>query len=314
MAESLKIAVTTINYNSKENLRKLLKKIFNQRLSRSSLRENKASLPVENLEVWMIDNDSPDKGGVELKKQFPKLNFIESKDNVGFAKGHNLALKKIHADYILIINPDVEIPDGAIADMVEFMEKNPDCGVSSSKLIYADGTVQSNGGDLPLGMPLLVWLFNLEMIPGLEKALGNFHRTDLGYYKSPHQVGWVGGTFMFLRREILEKVGFLPEEYFMYFEDTDFCYQVQKKGYKVMINPEVTIKHFGGASSNDPKFAQFKGEAVGLEIFYQKYFNKLEVMMIKLLLLISVAFRIIAFAIAGKPAVAKIYWRVLPYV
>src|SRR5260221_907724 len=127
MDENLKIAVTTINYNSKENLNRLLKKIF--------------SLNQKNLEVWVIDNDSPDKGGAELKKQFPQINFIEAKVNDGFAKGHNLALKKIKADYILIINPDVEIPGGAIADMVKFMDKNPDYAVSAIKLVYADGTV-----------------------------------------------------------------------------------------------------------------------------------------------------------------------------
>lgn len=299
MADPPSVAVSVINYNSEENLRKLLKKIFAQSYK---------------VDIWLVDNDSPDKGGKRLKKGFPKINLIESKENDGFAKGHNLALRKIKTDYTLIINPDVEVPEGAIGEMANFMEKHPSCGVSSCRIVDYDNKLQSNGGDLPFGGPLLVWSFNLEMFPAVEKLLGNFHRTQKEYYKQTRVVGWVGGTFMFIRNEILEKTGYLPEKYFMYFEDVHFCYRVQKEGFKVMLNPEVTIRHQGGASSKDPRLAQFKGEWVGLEKFYHQQIGILGLLLIKLLAYVSIFVRVIAFGLIGKLNISKVYWKVLSYV
>jgi GT2 family glycosyltransferase len=290
------LAISIINYNSKELVRNLLKKLLKTK--------NK------NWQIWLVDNDSPDKGGRELKKEFPEINFIESKENGGFAKGHNLVLKQIKADYCLILNPDTEFEPIVIEKMLEFLKQNRSCGVASCKLLNPDKTIQANGGDLPLGMALLVWLFNLEMF-GLDKIFGCFHRADDDYYQKAHEVGWVGGTFMFIKTEIFKKAGFLPEEYFMYFEDTDFCYQVQKKSIKVMINPAAEVTHSGGASSSNPRLAQFRGEMRGLVIFYRKEFGGVATMLVKFLVYLAVSLRIAAFGLLGKSTLAKTYSQVL---
>jgi GT2 family glycosyltransferase len=298
MADSKTLAVSIINYNSKQLLSKLLPKIMKQ----------------ENLNVWVVDNASPDKGGERLKKEFPKIHFIESKENGGFAKGHNLVLKQIKTEFVALVNPDIEIPDDAISKMTAFMKENPNCGVASCKIVDFAGNVQSNGGNLPLGLPFFIWLFNLEMFPGVENIAGSFHRTDENYYNQTKEVGWVGGTFMFIRTDVLKKVNFMSEEYFMYVEDVDLCFMIKSKGYKIMINPEVVIKHKSGASSKDPHFAQFKGESVGLEIFYNKHFGAFSMLIIKLFLYVGILARVLAFTVVGKSNIAQTYWKVLAYV
>lgn len=235
----MKTSVSIINYNSLDHLKPLLNDLLKQK----------------DLELWVVDNDSPDKGVEIIKKEYKKVNLIQSKENGGFAKGHNLVLKKIDTKYVLILNPDTKIPDDAIGKMVEFMEDHPKCGIASCKIVGFDKSLHSNGGDLPVGASLFSWIFNLEMIPGVEQVMGNFHRTDEDYYKKAQTVGWVGGTFMMIKKEVFEKIGYLPEEYFMYFEDTDFCYKATTAGFEVMINPEVVIEHASGASSDNPRLA-----------------------------------------------------------
>jgi GT2 family glycosyltransferase len=293
----MSLAVSIINYNSKNLLEPLLKSLLSQK--------------VKGMEIWVVDNNSPDDGVEMVKKEFKDVHLIESPENGGFAKGHNLALKKITTDYVLILNPDTKLPDGVIGEMIKFMEDNPDCGVASCKIVGQGKQLNSNGGDLPVGLALFSWIFNLEMVPGLESLTGNFHRTDPEYYQKAHSVGWVGGTFMMIRKNVFNKIGFIPEDYFMYFEDADFCYQARKKNIKVMINPQLSIEHIGGASSKDPRYTQFKGEMKGLQIFYLKEFGFLAYLLVRLLIYLGTILRIIAFTVIGKPKIAKTYRRVI---
>src|SRR3989344_900636 len=165
--------------------------------------------------------------------------------------------------------------------------------------------------DFAEGLALYSWLFNLEVL-GVKK---NFHRSEKPYFEKPHKVDWVGGTFMIIRKEVLEKTGGFNEDYFMYFEDVEFCYLVNKKGFEVWINPAVEIKHKSGASSDDPNFKQWCGEFKGVINFYKKtLFNRmaglLASMFIKIFIYISTILRILAFIALGRFNTAKTYGKV----
>lgn len=296
----MSIAISTINYNSRDLLVSLLRSILAQKISAST--------------IWVVDNCSLDNFRDIVKKEFPKINFIQSTENGGFAKGHNLVLKKLKTDYVLIINPDTKIPDRSIEQMVDFMDQYPDCAAASCKIEGYDGTLHSNGGNFPFGLGLFVWLFNLEMLPFIGKRLANFHRIDQGFYEQGGVVDWVGGTFLVANVEALKKIGLLNEQYFMYFEDTDLCYRLKKSGYKVMINPSVVIKHLSGGSSDDPRFNQFKGEMLGLKIFYKNYATALENILLVPVIYLAIFARILIFTILGKIELSKTYIKVLNYV
>jgi GT2 family glycosyltransferase len=294
------VALTIINYNSLELISNLLKKIEAQKIS--------------NLEIWVVDNKSPDNFRDIVKKDFPKIHFVQSNENGGFAKGQNILLSQIKTDLALILNPDTNVPEKSIEKMVEFMGNNPDCAVSSCRIEGYDKKLHSNGGNFPFNLSLLTWLFNLESLPLIGRLLPNFHQVNPEYYQKKHQVDWVGGTFMVAKTKVLEEIGFFNESYFMYFEDVDLCYRLSQAGHKVMLNPEVVIYHKSGGTSIDPKFAQFKGEMQGLLIFYKENFNVFWGVIVRLLVILSTILRIFAFAFLGKISVAKTYFKTLTYV
>jgi GT2 family glycosyltransferase len=288
------VSVSLISYNTKELLKKSL----------STLRKINKSEPID---IWVFDNASVDGSAQMVESEFPEVHLIKNPENLGFGRAQNLLLRKIKTEYTLILNPDTELPVDSISKMKIFMDQNPKCGISSGKLVSLNGRLQSNGGDLPVGLSLITWLFNLEFLGDLP----SFHRQDKDYYETNREVGWVGGTFMFVRSEVVKRVGLFNEDYFMYFEDVELCSKVRELGSSILINPEVEVKHHSGASSKNPQFFQWKGEFVGLIKFYNHKFGSLAGLLIRLIVYISIVLRILAFTIIGRREVAINYAKVL---
>lgn len=286
------IAVSIVSYNTSALLKKTLENLYSQK-------------KVENPEVWIVDNNSSDDSVEMIKKHFPKVKLIESKENLGFAKGQNLALKKIKAPLVLILNPDTDFPSDALSKVVEFMNQNPEIGIASCKIVDSKGHIGSNGGDLPFGIALLSWLFNFD-----AKGIPSFHRSDKEFYNSKN-VGWVGGTFMIVRSEVFEKSGYFNEDYFMYFEDVEFCWKAGKKAFKIGFNPDLTITHLSGASSKNPKLTQWKGEMKGLINFSYKQFGFLYGLSVSILVRLALLLRVIAFTVLGKLDYSGNYLKIL---
>lgn len=286
------LTISIVSFNTKDLLTQLLK----------SLIKSKKNYP-----IFIIDNNSQD-GSVEmLEKEFKGVNLIKNNINLGFAKGHNIVLKDVKTKYVLLLNPDIKINPDDIKRLIEFMEDNPNCGILSTKIIGFDNKTHSNGGDLPVGVSLISWLFNLETF-GIKQ---NFHRSDSDYYKNTREVGWVGGTVMMIRKSVLDKIGTLDEDYFMYFEDTEFCFRAKKAGFKIMLNPNIVIAHKSGASSKDPRFSQWRGEYWGLIHFYKKNYGYMASLAIRILVYFSIILRIIAFSIRARYNIVKTYAKIL---
>ncbi len=289
------VALSIVEYNTKDLLRDCLKTIFSQKWQNQ-------------VKVWVVDNASKDDSVLMVKKEFPEVRLIESKKNLGFGAGHNLVFKKANSDYFLILNSDTKMGAGAIDGMAAFLEENPDCAIASCKILGFDGYLQPNGGDLPIGLALFNWLFNLELFGSIKAS---FHRNDKSYYQNAHKVGWVSGNFMMVKREVFKKIGFFNEDYFMYFEDVEFCYRAKKAGFEVWVNPNVNILHLSGGSQDDPKLRQWLGEFRGLVLFYRQNFGILASYFIKILVYLAIMVRIITFALMGRLNYAKTYAKVI---
>lgn len=288
-----KIVASLVSFNTKDYLQKCLEDLSAQKTDST-------------IEIWVLDNNSEDDSPEMVAKKFPKVKLIKSEHNLGFAKGQNKILNKAQADYYLIVNPDTQIPQDAVQRMIEFFEDNPSCGILSCKLTGFDGKLNSNGGDLPFGIALLSWLFNLESF-GIKT---NFHRNDAEFYQTSREVGWVGGTFLMVKKEVLDKIGLFNPDYFMYVEDVDLSYRAGLKGYKIMINPEVIVLHKSGASSKSPQFYQWKSEFQNLILFYQKNLGLLPAIFLKALIYLSVLMRMIIFALLGKGGQSRTYAKI----
>lgn len=290
----MSVAVSIVSFNTKDLLNNCLRNLSRQKTK-------------EKINIWVLDNDSKDGSAEMVEEKFPEVKLIKSEKNLGFAKGQNKILKQLKDEYIILLNPDTQFEDNFIDSMVKFMEENPSCAVSGPKLVDFNNKLESNGGDFPFGPALFNWLFNLEALG----KLSNFHRGDKDYYSAAHEVNWISGTMMMMKRESLEKFGFFNEEFFMYFEDVELCYRAKKSGEKVMLNPEVIIKHKSGSSSKDPRFTQWKGEFAGLIGFYNKHRGFLGGLYARILIYIAILLRMVAFGVMGKINKTLTYGKVL---
>ena len=286
--------LSIVEYNTSSLLRNCLEGLFKEK-------------PHRLLKVYVVDNASSDDSVEMVKKEFPQVNIIQNEKNLGFGAAHNLVIKN-EADYISILNSDTEIGVETLEKMVDFMEENKTCGIGSCKVVGFDNKLQPNGGDLPIGLALFNWLFNLEIF-GISSP--SFHRNDREYYEKAHEVGWVSGNFMIIKREVLKKIGGFDESYFMYFEDVDLCFRVRKNGFTVMINPDVSIRHLSGGSLDNPKLRQWSGEFKGLIKFYNIQFSPLAGFLVRIGIYIGILLRIIAFAIMGKLSYSLNYAKVI---
>lgn len=289
-----KVVISVVSFNTKNYLESCIKDLKSQKTD-------------AHLEIWVLDNNSEDGSSDMVAEKFPEVELIRSDKNLGFAKGQNEILEKAKGDYYLLVNPDTQIPEDAIEKMVNFSEDHPGCGILGPKLAGFDGKINQNGGDLPVDLALLSWLFNLEFF-GIKT---NFHRKDPRYYEKPREAGWVGGTFMLIKREVLEQAGFFNPGYFMYVEDVDLCYRVKQKGFKIMINPEVEVKHKSGASSKDPKFYQWKNEFQNLILFYRENIGIFPSIVLTFLIYISTFLRMVVFALLGKGEISLSYAKII---
>ena len=291
----MKIALSIVEFNTQDLLKNCLESIFTKKWR-------------NDFQVFVVDNASKDNSVEMVKEKFSKVTVIANEENLGFGKAHNLIFKKIKADYFIILNSDTEVKDDVLDQMVDFMEDNKNCGISSCRVLDFNGKLQPNGGDLPFGRALINWLFNLETIGVRYPSL---HRNDEEYYREIHPVGWVSGNFMIIRRESLEKVGGFDERYFMYFEDIDLCYRVRKSGFTIMLNPSVSIKHLSGGSLDNPRLRQWSGEFKGLIKFYESQMGKFAGLAVRLGVYIAILLRIIAFAFKGNLSYSYNYAKVI---
>jgi hypothetical protein len=198
-------------------------------------------------EVFVVDNGSTDGSVAAVREKISGVRLIENLVNLGFAKANNQAISLSSREYLLLLNPDTQVKDEAIERMLFFMDAHPEAGVVGAQLLNVDGSKQNSIANFPslatelLNKSLLRWLFP-DKFPGKE--------TD---YPGPVEVDSVIGACMMARRKALEQVGLLDEEYFLFLEETDWCYRMKKAGWKIYHIPQAEVLHFQGKSAEAEK-------------------------------------------------------------
>jgi len=198
-------------------------------------------------EIFVVDNSSSDGSGTAVREIFPGVRLIENRVNMGFAKANNQAVSLSSGEYLLLLNPDTQVKDEAISKMLSFMKAYAKAGLVGAQLLNADGSKQNSIANFPslatelFNKSVLRWLFP-DKFPGKE--------TD---YAGPVEVDSVIGACMLVRREAVEQVGLLDEEYFLFLEETDWCYRMKKAGWKIYHIPQAEVLHFQGKSAEAEK-------------------------------------------------------------
>ena len=217
--------------------------------------------------LYLVDNSSNDSLR-ELSNLSPKIVYIHS-DNLGFGHGHNIAIKKAiekKADYHIVINPDIYWEGYVVERLTSYMDTHPDCGLVMPKVLYPNGDLQYLCKLLPTPMNL----FGRRFLPfkGIQAKMDVKFELHFSGYDKEMEVPSLSGCFMFMRVDVLRKVGGFDERFFMYAEDLDLCRRIGEVS-KTMYYPDVSIYHaYGKGSYKNKKLLKYHICSV------IKYFNK----------------------------------------
>ncbi len=233
------VSVVVVNWNTQDILRDCLGSIYEQ-------------CGEIDLEVIVIDNASTD-GSVEMvKKDFPQVTLIENSQNSGFAAANNQGIAISKGRYVLLLNSDTVVLDNAIAKTAAFADSHPEAAVVGCRVLNPDRTLQPTCFMFPsilnmlLSSTYLYKLFPKNKFFGRERMTW-WNRNDI------KEVDVVTGCFMLIRQKAIQQVGTMDEQFFMYGEETDWCYHFKQAGWKVMFTPVCEIIHLGGQSSRQKR-------------------------------------------------------------
>ena len=295
----LDLAIIILTYNTKSVTIYCIKSII------------KANLKLK-YQIIVVDNASTDGSIDKIKKSFKDVEVIKNDENVGFAAGNNVALRKYFkkAKYCLLLNSDTLVKTGSIEKLID-VAQNYNFGIVSSKLISPDGSFQSNGGALPNLLTNFIWISGLDDIFAPIIHLSSYQERSSSFYRGTKEIGWVSGSVMLIRNKVMNEIGFFDENIFMYGEDVDYCYRAKSAGFKIGWTEELAIVHIGGASTDTPKHTQWIGEFKGIQYFYKKHFNCLSLLILRLQLYIFILLRVIVFSLIGKRDYAKTYAKII---
>lgn len=218
-----KIAVVILNYK----LKNLVLKCVNSVLESSH----------KNLQVIVVDNNSEDNIEQSIP-QNPKVIFIQSGDNLGFTGGNNLGIKKAlegNPDYIFILNPDTTIKNNTISELLKKTEKY-NAGVASPKIYFSDSKIIWYAGGK----------FDKANVLGSHIGVD---QKDVGRFDEDRETDFATGAAMFIKKEVFEQIGLFDERYFMYYEDSDFCFRAKKAGFKIMYIYSSLVYHLNAQST-----------------------------------------------------------------
>ena len=251
-------------------------------------------------EIIVLDNASTDGSAEALKKyahNHENFIFIENKENIGFGRGNNQAVKEAQGKYLLLLNSDTVILDNAITKMYKFYTENEDkVQFLGIKLLNKDETPQPSAA--PFFTPLVVFgfLFLRGDYWGLTRYSPNTTR----------QVDWVAGACILCKKEYYEKLGGFDEKIFMYMEEVDLLYRARKEGYNTYFYPGAHIIHLGSASSGGRTFPILQVYK-GYLYFYRKHYGKISMFFLKLMLKLKAALAYLLGRLTGRQYLIKTY-------
>lgn len=228
----------------------------------ASIQANPPTSPFEN---WVVDNASTDDSPRMVRERFPQVHLVENRENVGFARANNLAIQRCIGKYVLLLNPDTLVASGALQALVDFLDKHPEAGAAGARILNPDGSLQISSHPQP-SLSREFWrLFHLDALsPYAVYPLTKWETSQ------PQEVDVLMGACLLLRKEVLDQVGFLDEDYFIYSEEVDLCYRIQRAGWRIYWVPQAEVVHFGGQSTRQVPTEMF------LNLYHSniKYFRK----------------------------------------
>lgn len=224
-------------------------------------------------ETIVIDNNSTDNSAGYLQPRFTDVRFVANKDNLGFAKACNQGLQQARGKYILFLNPDTIVPEDCFRQCIAFFESHPDAGALGIKMLDGKGRfLKESKRAFPSPLTSLFKLFGLSRVFPRSRLFSKYHLGHLDE-KESHEVDVLAGAFMMVKREVLDKVGGFDEIFFMYGEDVDLSYRIQKAGYKNYYFAGSSIIHFKGESTRKGSMNYVRMFYNAMSVFVKKHYG-----------------------------------------
>lgn len=257
--EPCKLSVVIVNWNTRQMLLDALASIY-------------SAPPPFPFEVFVIDNASKDGSAEAVANAYPQVLLMANRDNKGYAEGNNQGIERAQGEFILLLNPDVILPEGGLQKAVAFLEADPKAGALGVKQVHPNGELQRSVRGFP--SPLAIWweLIGFSRIFSSSPFFGAYRMTWFPYDRVA-EVDQPMGTFLMMRRAVVEQIGGLDLAFPIFFNEVDWCLRCKRLGWKIYFTPEVEIIHYGGASTSQVGAAMAWESRRGLLRFYAKHYN-----------------------------------------
>lgn len=243
----------------------------------------------EEIEIIVIDNASPDKTKKIIKEQFPEINLIENTANLGFAAAVNRGAEKAKGRYLVLLNPDTKVEKNFVSKLCNYVTGNHLAVVTGSNLVDARGKHQASCWKKPTMMRTV-----LEMFLPYEMSI----QLLTEHHLLPSEVEMVSGACMTIRRDLWDRLKGFDAEFFMYYEDADFCFRARDQGYKIFYHPSINVYHkVSGSVANPHSLIHYYFTSKIL--FFEKHYSARYTLIVKMIIYTGIIVRIPVYAIVG---------------
>ena len=282
----LDISICIVNYNTKDHLKACLRSIIDDP-------------PMQSFEIIVVDNHSTDGSNTMIRQDFANVEYIYNAENLGYAGAVNQALQKAKGNFIILLNADTLMLPGTLSSMFTFLTQHPSIGIAGCRITYPNGKLQRSCRSYPTLMNLISENFYLDK---LFPFISLFNRPFMSDFKydSTRQVDVIMGAFMAVRRKVIEEIGGMDERFFMYSEETDWCYRTKQSGWEIIFYPDAKIVHSESASTTQnliPMFIQLHKSHI---LFIEKYHGRIYKLSVKVVLYLGLILRLIVFSLADQ--------------
>ncbi|MCW3074141.1 MAG: glycosyltransferase [Flaviaesturariibacter sp.] len=294
--QAVQVSIIIVNYNVRYFLEQCLHSVA------------KATAGIA-AEVIIVDNNSNDGSLDYLGARFPEVRFITNNQNTGFAKACNQGLSVSSGEYILFLNPDTLLAEDSLHTCIQFFRQHTDAGAAGVRMIDGTGAfLKESKRSFPSPLTALYKLFGLSLLFSKSRTFGRYHLGHLSEVQNS-EVDVLAGAFMFIRKDVLEKVGSFDESFFMYGEDVDLSYRIQAAGYKNYYIADTTIIHFKGESTKRGSLNYVRLFYSAMNKFVRKHYGGAEARVFRFAIQVAIAIR------AALAAFAKfLRWTGLPFI
>jgi GT2 family glycosyltransferase len=274
------LSIIIVNWNVKELLDACLQ----------SLLTAAQATPRLAVEIIVVDNASSDGSPQMVRDRFPQVRLIASQENLGYAKGNNVGVGAAQGRYLFLLNPDTFVQLDTLGRLVEYMDAHPEVGVLGPQLLWPDGSIQSSRRRFPTPGSLF-WESTLlgQWFPE-NRYIRRYHLADQPATQ-PQKVDWVVGAAILIRYEAWQQVGPIEQDFFMYFEETDWCRRSAESGWETHYLPAAQVTHYEGKSSEQVAAARTLRFQRSKLRYTRKYFGAGWASLLRLFLWLTFAFQ-----------------------